>query len=281
MVLALTSTEWVAAQLMHSSMSSENVYYHSHEDLQISTNKSNPFVRPWVLSTSRFTSFEQTVNAPSKVALFAAMEEDFNSLTARKCQIEANATSASSRSSSASSFLALAQTKWWLLSHCVPLVPWPGHLTTFETPGADLIPFPAQRMNTHEVPCCLVFLVSKFTRECLPGSKNGQRPRHLAANLPEYVAKQVPCQFEEVQIHHKPFKYIFIRKNGTKRWDNNIVRVCVKASPAEGRRRLHTNTARLLGFNRPSCGASPAFGDAPHEGLLKVEKRGFRVGFMV
>ena len=42
----------------------------------------------------------------------------------------------------------------------------------------------------------------------------------------------------------------------------NTVRVCVKASPAEGRRRLHTNTAyaRLSGFNRPSSEASPAFG---------------------
>ena len=38
----------------------------------------------------------------------------------------------------------------------------------------------------------------------------------------------------------------------------NIVRVCVKASPAEGRRRLHTNTAyaRLSGNNRLSCEAS-------------------------
>ena len=36
---------------------------------------------------------------------------------------------------------------------------------------------------------------------------------------------------------------------------HNIVRVCVKASPAEGWRRLHTNmaVARLLIFNRPSC----------------------------
>ena len=53
----------------------------------------------------------------------------------------------------------------------------------------------------------------------------------------------------------------------------NIVRVFVKASPAEGRRRFHTNTAyaRLLGFNRPSCG-----------GLLKVERREFRcLGFRV
>ena len=48
----------------------------------------------------------------------------------------------------------------------------------------------------------------------------------------------------------------------TTRGKNNIVRVSVKASPAEGRRRLHTNTAyvRLSGFNGPSCGASPAEG---------------------
>ena len=60
--------------------------------------------------TSRITSVEQTVNAPcAKVALFAAMEEDFISLTARTCQIEANATFASSRSGSASS--------WHVLRH--------------------------------------------------------------------------------------------------------------------------------------------------------------------
>ena len=42
------------------------------------------------------------------------------------------------------------------------------------------------------------------------------------------------------------------RKGGTV----NIVRVCVKASPAEGRRRLHTNTtyARLSGFGFRSFG---------------------------
>ena len=56
------------------------------------------------------------------------------------------------------------------------------------------------------------------------------------------------------------------KKRNQKRYDKggtiNIVRVCVKASPAEGRRRFHTNTAyaRLSGFNRPSCGASPAEG---------------------
>ena len=53
----------------------------------------------------------------------------------------------------------------------------------------------------------------------------------------------------------------------------NVVRVSVKASLAEGRRRLHTNTAyaRLSGFNRLSCA-----GDASPEGLLKVERRVFR-----
>ena len=42
----------------------------------------------------------------------------------------------------------------------------------------------------------------------------------------------------------------------------NTVRVCVKASPAEGRRGLHTNMAcaRLSGFNKLSCEASPAQG---------------------
>ena len=41
---------------------------------------------------------------------------------------------------------------------------------------------------------------------------------------------------------------------------NNIVRVCVKASRAEGPRRLHTNTAyaHLWGLSRPSNQTSPA-----------------------
>ena len=54
-------------------------------------------------------------------------------------------------------------------------------------------------------------------------------------------------------------------------------------SPCLCGRRLHTNMAyaRLSGFNRPSGGAStaegrPKVGDAPHEGLLKVERREFR-----
>ena len=58
----------------------------------------------------------------------------------------------------------------------------------------------------------------------------------------------------------------------------NVVRVSVKATPAEGRRRFHTNTAyvRFSGFNEPSCGASPA-GNAPHEGLLNSKGGGLGV----
>ena len=42
---------------------------------------------------------------------------------------------------------------------------------------------------------------------------------------------------------------------GSRRGQHNIVRVCVKASPAEGRRRLHTNTvyAHLWGLSWPSA----------------------------
>ena len=57
---------------------------------------------------------------------------------------------------------------------------------------------------------------------------------------------------------------------------NNIVRISVKASPA-GLRRFHRNTAyaRLMGFNRPSCGHRLLkAGDVPHEGLLKVKRLG-------
>ena len=67
--------------------------------------------------TSRITSVEQTVNAlVAKMALFPAMEqnvstltENVRSLTARICKIEANATSSSSGSGSASSWNLLGQ----------------------------------------------------------------------------------------------------------------------------------------------------------------------------
>ena len=66
------------------------------------------------------------------------------------------------------------------------------------------------------------------------------------------------CQDEKKKEKMKHKEERKKRKGGTV----NTVRVSVKASPAEGRRRLHTNTAyvRLSGFNGPSCGASPALG---------------------
>ena len=67
---------------------------------------------------------------------------------------------------------------------------------------------------------------------------------------------------------------------------NKRVCVCVKASRAEGPRRLHTNTAyaHLWGFSRLSSQTSPAFGDVWLESRLKVQRWGFRVqgfGFRV
>ena len=50
MVLALISTEWVTAQSMHSSKSSEIFCYHSRVDSQILTTTSRPSAVPWVWS---------------------------------------------------------------------------------------------------------------------------------------------------------------------------------------------------------------------------------------
>ena len=86
-----------------------------------------------------------------------------------------------------------------------------------------------------------------------------------------FIPKPLSSQTSFIQNHFHPKtissktnfipKTILMRTTANKS-KNNIVRVCVKATPAEGRRRLHTNTAyaRLSGFNRPSCGASPAAG---------------------
>ena len=69
-----------------------------------------------------------------------------------------------------------------------------GLLTTTGTQDEDLIPFPARRMNMHEVPFCLDFHVNNTMLVCLLGSRSsGQRPTHPSASLPEYIAKQVSC----------------------------------------------------------------------------------------
>ena len=128
------------------------------------------------------------------MALFAAMEENVNSVTARTCQIEANATSASSSSGSASSRNVLRHSggstaTGSLGSHG------PGSSDDYRNTRRRLDTFSSPEDEHTRSAVLLGFPVSKFTRECLLGSKNsGQRPTHLSANLPEYIAKQVPCQ---------------------------------------------------------------------------------------
>ena len=108
--------------------------------------------------------------------------------------------------------------------------------------------------------------------------------------------KPISSKTKQKQFHQNPIssmwtlssKNIFItdqieldRTKHDSNGKNNIVHISVKASPTEGRGRLHRNTAyaHLSGLNRPSRGASLAKGrrcSAPLRGLLKVERRGFR-----
>ena len=71
-----------------------------------------------------------------------------------------------------------------------------GLLMRTGTQDVDMISFPAQRTNMHEVRFCFDFHVNNTTLECLLGSKSaGQRPTHQPlTSLPEHIAKQVPCQ---------------------------------------------------------------------------------------
>ena len=63
-----------------------------------------------------------------------------------------------------------------------------GRPTTTGTEDVDLILFPAQRMNMHEVPFCFDFHVNNITLECLLDSKSSeQRQTHS-----DFIAKQVP-----------------------------------------------------------------------------------------
>ena len=65
MVLAMISTEWVTAQSMHSSKSSEIFCYHSRMDSQILTTTSRPSVKPWVWSPPELP----VLNRPSMPSL--------------------------------------------------------------------------------------------------------------------------------------------------------------------------------------------------------------------
>ena len=135
-----------------------------------------------------------------KVAICPAkisnVEQMVSSFAARVAALETLSASASSGSGLASSWNLLGHsdgsTATWSLGFMAR-----GRRTKTETQDADLILFPAQRMNMHEVPFCFDFHVNNITRECLLGSKSSrQRPTHLSAGPPEYTAKQVPCQQE-------------------------------------------------------------------------------------
>ena len=55
--------------------------------------------------------------------------------------------------------------------------------------------FPTEEDEHARSPIFFDFHVNIFTLKCLLGSIiSGQRPTHLSASLPEYIAKQIPCQ---------------------------------------------------------------------------------------
>ena len=98
-----------------------------------------------------------------------------------------------------------------------------------------------------------------------------QNPLSSKTNFIKIQFHQKPISSKNSSIknhfHQKPFSSQIKLRVGTEPntigvANKNIVRISVKASPAEGRRRFHRNTAyaRLSGFNRPSRGASPTEG---------------------
>ena len=146
MVLALILMQWVIAQPMHSSKSSEIFCYPLARGFADFDSHVKTLSGAVGMVTSRIASVEQTVNAFSaKMASFAALEqnastltENVNSLTARICKIEKNATSASSGSDSQDhgTYLDIVTAPQPL----GPLGPMAqGHLMTVEIRGVDWI----------------------------------------------------------------------------------------------------------------------------------------------
>ena len=149
--------------------------------------------------TSRIASVEQTVNALSaKMAMFAEMELNFIHLTARMCQVETHAASASNVSGSARSWHSVAQ----------------DHLMTTETHDEDLILSPAPKMNNHEVPFYFDSLANNTSKGLPSGSiPFGKNPIcSLATNLSEFIAKQVPCQSGLFLKHEAIAKTLLLEK---------------------------------------------------------------------
>ena len=120
MVLAQISTEWVIAKSMRSSKISEMLlpFARGFADFD---NQVRTFSAAVGMVTSRISSVEQTVNVLSaKMAMFAAMEQNFNTLTARVCNVETCRLSI--QRFRFGKILAYTRTSWRLHSR---MVPWP------------------------------------------------------------------------------------------------------------------------------------------------------------
>ena len=68
-------------------------------------------------------------------------------------------------------------------------------LTTTRTQDAQIHTFHTTEAEHARSAIFFDFHANIITLECLFGSENsGQRPTHLSASLPQYIAKQIPCQ---------------------------------------------------------------------------------------
>ena len=162
--------------------------------------------------TSRIASVEQTVNALSaKMAMFAEMELNFIHLTARMCQVETHAASASNVSGSARSWPSVEQVDGSTASGSHG----PGSSDdNRNTPRRLDTLSPAPKMNNHEVPFYFDSLANNTSKGLPSGSiPFGKNPIcSLATNLSEFIAKQVPCQSGLFLEHEAIAKTLLLEK---------------------------------------------------------------------
>ena len=159
MVVALIPTEWVTAQSMHSSESSEICCYHSRVDSQILTTTSRPSVKPWELTPPELQVLNKTLMLM---------------LPRWRCLQHGNRMSTPSRKRSALSLHLYARLKRMqhpspvvlarqdpgtfldMVTALQPLGPSgpmaKGRLMTVEIRGVDLTLSQAMKMNRHGVP---------------------------------------------------------------------------------------------------------------------------------
>ena len=171
---------------MHNLKSSEICCCHSRLVSQSSTDKSVQSVTPWVSSPPK-SPVSSRPSVPFVPRWLCMLQRKKRQLTARICQIEVNATSASGGSGSARS--------WNVLGHSDGSTA-AGSLGSHGAGSSDGCRNIRRRLDTFSSPQDEhARSAVLFGFPCELGSKNsGQRPTHLSANLQEYIAKQVPCQ---------------------------------------------------------------------------------------